>query len=104
MYFKLGYVFYKLIMICPLTFYCYPLKQDRVDFNTFTLKLWRHKESIYPSLHKIAFTYLIAQATLVASEWICSTSGNILSTNRNRLSDDNVDKLIFLTKNKCISS
>ena len=47
---------------------------------------------------------MIAQATSIPSEIICSDYGHILSTNRNRLYDNNVDKLIFLTTNKYISS
>ena len=42
-----------------------------------------------------SFTCIIAQATSAASERIFSTAVNILSNNRNRLSDDNVDKIIL---------
>ena len=41
----------------------------------------------------------IGQPTSVASERVFSSAGNILNSLRNRLSDENVDILIFLAKN-----
>ena len=64
-------------------------------FNTSTVKWWTQKETAYPTLCKIAYTYLIAQATSVASKRIFSTACNILSNSRDRLSNDKVDKLVF---------
>ena len=76
-------------------------KEDRIDFSASTVKWWIQKETVYPTLYKIACSYLIAQATSVASERVFSTAGNILAHSRNRLSNDNVDKLVFLKQNNC---
>ena len=55
--------------------------------------------SRYPKLFCISTKYLLAQPTSVASERVFSSAGNILNSLRNRLSDENVDILIFLAKN-----
>ena len=46
--------------------------------------------------HRFSLTYCIIIATYVFSERVFSSAENIMSDNRNRLSDENLDMLIFL--------
>jgi len=43
--------------------------------------------------------YLCMAATSVASERMFHTSGNIISSRRNKLTAENVDMITFLSKN-----
>ena len=54
---------------------------------------------MYPTLNILAKKYLISQETSVSSERVFSTANNILTDSRNSLSDDMVDKLIFIHHN-----
>lgn len=51
---------------------------------------------IYPTLSKVARKYLPVVATSVPSERLFSRVGNILTKDRNRLSSDHLQHLLFL--------
>ena len=48
---------------------------------------------------KLAITMLCIQGTLVLSERVFSTAGDIVTSQRSALHPDHVDVLIFLKKN-----
>lgn len=67
--------------------------------HTSPLLFWNVKKVTLPNLAKLAGKYLVAQATLVASERVFSTSGDILSAKRSCMDPDSLDCMIFLKKN-----
>jgi len=69
------------------------------DLKSNIFQFWnQHKSVLYP-LGNIAEKYAIIPATSVPSERIFSKAGQILCARRNRLLPDNLDTLIFLSKN-----
>ena len=60
---------------------------------------WRVNEPRFPTIAKIAKSYLCCPATSVPSERIFSTAGNVITNKRCSLTPDNADMLIFLNKN-----
>ena len=65
-----------------------------ISFESCPLMWW--KASNMPILFRLACHHLVIQATSVASERIFSSTGNILSSSRNRLTDEKLDMLTFL--------
>ena len=63
------------------------------------LTWWKRRESVYPTLSKMAKKYLQIPASRIPSERIFSLAGTIVSKKRASLSPENVDMLIFLKKN-----
>ena len=63
------------------------------------LTWWKRRESVYPTLSKMAKKYLQIPASSIPSERIFSLAGTIVSKKRASLSPENVDMLIFLKKN-----
>ncbi|XP_039516037.1 zinc finger BED domain-containing protein 4-like [Pimephales promelas] len=72
---------------------------DCISLDSNPLEWWRTNEPTYPHIAKLAKHYLAVPATSVPSERVFSTAGDIVTASRSSLSADNVDKLIFLTKN-----
>lgn len=70
-----------------------------ISLDSKPLLWWRTNESTYPYIAKLARRYLAVPATSVPSKRVFSTAGDIVTASRSVLSADNVDKLIFLTKN-----
>lgn len=69
------------------------------DLKCNIFNFWnQHKSVLYP-LSSIAEKYAIIPATSVPSERIFSKAGQILCARRNRMLPDNLDTLIFLSKN-----
>ena len=63
------------------------------------LQWWRLYKKDLQKLSSTARKYLSIPATSVPSERIFSVAGNIVSAKRNRLSPENVNKLVFLNHN-----
>ncbi len=75
------------------------LNNLNVDMSTNIFEWWHQRKSVYPRLHSLMVKYLIIPATSAASERFFSSTGLILEDRRSRLSDENVNMLIFLFKN-----
>jgi len=67
------------------------------------LSWWKRHESSLPIVSMCAKYYLCIPASSSASERVFSTSGLICSPLRSRLSSDNIDTLVFLSKNLQLS-
>lgn len=66
------------------------------------LEWWRSREVVYPRIAKLARKYLSLVATSVPSERVFSTAGEVLSKKRNRLSSDNVQRIVVLHGNQTL--
>ncbi|GJT99372.1 zinc finger BED domain-containing protein RICESLEEPER 2-like protein [Tanacetum coccineum] len=70
---------------------------DNSVFGTFDLLgFWKAKELMYPVLSRMAMDKISVQATLVASESACSTSGRVLSIQRTRLTQTSLEMCMCL--------
>ena len=58
---------------------------------------WISMNSHYPHLYEIAMDYLPILATSVSSERLCLKAGQIISEQRKRLSDKDLNMLLFLS-------
>ncbi|XP_046568649.1 E3 SUMO-protein ligase ZBED1-like [Haliotis rubra] len=75
-------------------------KEDEVaNLDSDPLSWWRVREGKYPLLSKYAKQCLSTPATSVASERVFSTAGDVVTAQRASLSSDNVNMLVFLSKN-----
>lgn len=63
------------------------------------LKWWSMHESTYPRIAKLARKHLSLVATSVPSERVFSKAGEVLSKKRNRLGNDNCNRILFLNGN-----
>ncbi|KAI2668488.1 Zinc finger BED domain-containing protein 4 [Labeo rohita] len=63
------------------------------------LKYWGVNKIRFPTLAKMARKYLSAPCSSVESERLFSSVSHIIDENRNRLTADNAEKLLFLKKN-----
>ena len=70
-----------------------------LPFDSDPLLWWSQHEERFPLLAKLAKTMLCIQGTLVLSERVFSTAGDIVTSQRSALHPDHVDVLIFLKKN-----
>ncbi len=71
----------------------------RLDFEENPLEWWKIHSSNYPLLAAFAKRFLSVCATSSPSERLFSSSGNIVSPTRMKLSPDKVNMLTFLSKN-----
>lgn len=71
-----------------------------LDLDECPFKWWREHQGAFPYLATLAKEQLIIQATSVSSERVFSTAGDIVSAKRTRLSEENVNMLLFLHKNR----
>jgi len=62
------------------------------------LSWWRTNASKFPILAIMARNYLAIPATSASSERVFSTTGNIVTRNRNRLTGKTLEMLISLNK------
>lgn len=76
--------------------------EKKIPLNVDPLTWWNKKQLEYPHLAEAAKKYLCATASSVPSERVFSASGRILTSARYSLSDEHVEQLTFLTKNKNI--
>ena len=74
-------------------------KYPPVHIDTDPLCWWEHEKQKFPALQYFARKYLCICGTSVPSERLFSKGGNIVNTQHNRLSAENVNMLIFLSKN-----
>ena len=61
------------------------------------LEFWKKFKSVYPVMFKLALKYLSVQATSTAAERAMSLLGNLLTKKRLALSDENVNRLCYLS-------
>ena len=64
------------------------------------LEWWKTNKLLFPCLYKAAQAYLHIPATSVPAEIIFSLAGHIVRKRRSNISSSNVNKFIFLHKNK----
>ncbi|XP_039464809.1 E3 SUMO-protein ligase ZBED1-like [Oreochromis aureus] len=74
-------------------------KEATVSKKDDPLKWWSENEGRFPTLSKLAKSFLCIPATSTPSERIFSTAGNICSQKRASLSAEHVEKLTFLSMN-----
>lgn len=72
------------------------LDQPTIPLSENILQFWNTHRPIYPFLSKIIEPYLTIVVTSVPSERLFSKAGNIMTENRNRLTGENLHKLLFL--------
>ena len=63
------------------------------------LNWWREHECEYPLLSKLAKRYLCIPGTSVSSDRVFSTEGDIITAQRNALTPEHLDQILFLHKN-----
>ena len=61
------------------------------------LEFWKKFKLVYPVMFKLALKYLSVQATSTAAERAMSLLGNLLTKKRLALSDENVNRLCYLS-------
>ncbi len=71
-----------------------------IDYNYDPLKWWKENENRYPLIAKLARQYLYIPASSASSERTFSTAGQIVTKKRNCLSAENVNLLVFLSRNR----
>ena len=72
---------------------------DCLDIDGDPFKWWKEEERKFPRLAKVAQRHFCVPGTSVPSERVFSTAGDIVTANRSCLDSENVDRLVFLTKN-----
>ena len=70
-----------------------------IDEDEDCFSFWREKKEMYPLLSSLAFD-LLSTASTAPVEQIFSIGGDATTGKQNRLTDFNLEKEIFLTKNK----
>ena len=63
------------------------------------ITFWSTKKCMYPNLYPLALQYLAIPATSADSERLFNKAGDLINARRTRLSQVNVDKIIFLNRN-----
>ena len=78
----------------------YRAEQPVKDLDSDPLTWWKSRQSVYPLLCQLVKAVHCFVATSVPSERLFSSSGNIISSSRSRLTPEHADQLIFLFENK----
>jgi hypothetical protein len=65
-----------------------------------TIPYWHANRAKFPVMERVAAAVLSAQATSVPSERLFSEAGELVSKRRTRLSDQNVNALVFCHENR----
>ena len=74
--------------------------RDPIQRSEDPIVWWFTKGNLlYPRLFLLATKYLIAQGTSVPSERLFSSAGQVITERRNRLTEENAEKLIILHHN-----
>ncbi len=74
------------------------ITEPSLGLSSDPLQWWRTNQYKYPNLVKLVFYYLHIPGSSVSSECVFSTAGGVLQ-NREHLSSENVDLLVFLYHN-----
>lgn len=74
--------------------------QPPLGLEADPLSWWAGRQGLFPQLAAVAKKYLCVPATSVASERVFSASSMVLTKFRSSLTDEHVDELVFLMKNK----
>jgi len=77
---------------------CY-LEYPSLEPDVNPLEWWKLENGRFPNLANLAKKYLCICGTSVPSERIFSKAGHVANNLRNRLTPENVNKLVFLSKN-----
>ncbi|XP_050065455.1 zinc finger BED domain-containing protein 4-like [Aphis gossypii] len=72
------------------------LKSSHARLSDDPLLIWKDMCKVYPILSKMAIKYLVPVATSVPSERLFSKAGLTLSKQRNRLTSNHLNQLLFL--------
>ena len=64
------------------------------------IQFWLQEQKIYPHLSKVVINILIVPGSSTPVERIFSAAGNATAGKRNRLADENLEREVFLRKNK----
>lgn len=72
----------------------------KVPYEQDPLKWWCLNCTTYPFLSVLAKKFLTIQATSVASEWVFSKGGLVVTDYRASLTNDHVSELVYLSMNK----
>ena len=78
----------------------YKAEQPVKDLDSDPLTWWKTRESVYPLMCKLVKAVHCFVATSVPSERLFSSSGNVITSNRSRLTPEHADQLIFLFENQ----
>ena len=60
------------------------------------IKFWTNAKNAFPAMYIMAMKYLIINATSVSSERTVSLLNNVCSDERNRLTSEHLNQLVFL--------
>jgi hypothetical protein len=80
----------------PETEFTKYLKQLVLPRETNIYQYWKAKQFEYPIVSRIARDYLAIPATSAPSECVFSSSGDIITKKRNRLTGDSVRMIVCL--------
>ena len=69
------------------------------DLDSDPLAWWSSRKELYPLMSKLVQRMFSFVATSVPSERLFSTTGNVITDKRNRLTSEHADQLIFLFEN-----
>ena len=74
--------------------------EANLSIDKSPLQWWKTREKNYPTLSKLARKYIhvAVPATIVKSEEIFSTAGNVLTDKRSRLTPEHVNMFVFFTR------
>ncbi|XP_076879714.1 cytochrome b5 type B isoform X1 [Brachyhypopomus gauderio] len=80
------------------------IQEEPIDANADPLAWWRVNEARFPLLSKLARKYMCICATSTPSERVFSTAGNIVSPFRSSLKPHKVNMLVFLARNRDVTT
>lgn len=80
------------------------LQEEPIDSNADPLAWWRDNQNRFPLLCKVARKYMCICAKSTPSERVFSAAGNIVTPLRSSLKPHKVNMLVFLARNKDITT
>lgn len=97
-------------MICSSSKVSHVLTQSKEELNLYKaeqpadldsnpLAWWKEQKSLYPLMSKLVQKVFSLVATHVRSQWVFSTSGNVITKKHNCLTSEHADQVIFLFEN-----
>lgn len=76
------------------------MEESLISWEMDPLNWWKLHSPLFPKLQDCAKKFLCIPATSVPSERLFSKAGELVSQKRSSLSDDNINMILFLNKNK----